>query len=1467
MEKYSRALLLVALIAGSAVSAAADTTWSWDFTGSDAAEQLADFKKKAQPTYARVSMDYLILKANPDKGYEGLSTATPAGTDGDRHRKCGFKVVPPKGARVKSFTLEVANPEKNGLLPLGVIADLNKTYSPENPTNEGSVDYGVIFAARCYYNSFFSCSIGACYAAPYFSISKAGEGGGYASNAYKMDNPINQTTSEGVSLSRYNLTKAKYEVERIAETEAHDGMTFEVVVTLTSKLDGQSTTCPYTVYTGSQTGNAERQVKLDSESAKAFIPAAGFGFHVYQTFDSSAAVIQKFSVTFEGGEGEGEGEGEEGEGGEGEEGEGGEERDPEPTNAPPFSLYMPIDKNSSSGSFLIRATPLKLGAEFVDEDGNRPRIIAFKRTERKMKDGSFAPYWRIDFENVFRGVAYALCSAPSAETPKEEFVPVTNETENASSASNPMPECEQTTYVVIHSDGDVRETDNRYADQEPAPGPVYSDIVLALQGWEGEYDEQEHKATVTRLEPSDAILTWSANGGAFTSKVPSQLHAGKMTVRVRAEKPATEGVIFNSTTATAQVVVGPAANAWVVEPSLTTNEWTTDGPTATLDKGRPRFGTVEANYTTATLPKTAGDYKATFAVAATDDWSPTLTKEIPFKVVKAGGDEPPEEPPEEPQEHGVYYMIGGGDNSYTRTPTSFAKSAAGKEWGWNTDPAAKTALEHTVSSANDYVLSKGQSLRPAEVNAAAAETFLGHSLILQGGSFIFKGSDLGNGSYNENDRRWIEIPQVVGKGGTLTVTSSDARPYGLRGAIEIAADDVLTISAQLATDSTKAMFRDLKVESTVTGAGTIKVLLGVDISKYEGSPSKSILTFAGDMSGFTGKIVGEKPANVNNAGYTFDITGSFGGTIESLPPSVSGRTRIRVNYGGLADGETKGLRVSSATVPDRLLDSVVFYNVANPGAANLPLLTVPTGTAANLTAATVKYSATYGGEVTAFANLGVTANGDGTKTLVANCNGDAPEPPPEEPHQSHNWVETSRTNPTCVKAGEVKYACSCGATKSETLAATGKHTYGTDGLCTVCGAKDPSHENPEDPPDEPPSDEKISIANYFILPIPAQDVTGQPVTPKLHVAQTYYGTIDGSGKLYLTNGVELVEGRDYTVAVELCRGNLNDWSKTGSFRARAIVTGCGNYKGVISNTFTLANAEFRRTNILFEEEDTWTFFTKYYSQNGNVMTYIDKNKNGEVSYEEAAAVTSLPRISKAGEGVLGVKSSHDSFAFINFFPNVTRFANYCFMNVVHPNFVTAEVGFPNLQTLSGGQQGGGNTAVYYSSVAFEGCNFRRVNNLGNIPELSYSTFFNNPMIESLVIPPTCTNLVEKSIERTARMYRVDVPEQVRAVGHLCFFYDGSLYKRVHLYGEGAPKNRKKLVVFHGLTPPSLKNTQSVFSVCWVFIPDEAWDAYINTPGWSQIHEDDQNRGGDGKILYKLSDLERFYKTYYPEFTF
>ena len=59
----------------------------------------------------------------------------------------------------------------------------------------------------------------------------------------------------------------------------------------------------------------------------------------------------------------------------------------------------------------------------------------------------------------------------------------------------------------------------------------------------------------------------------------------------------------------------------------------------------------------------------------------------------------------------------------------------------------------------------------------------------------------------------------------------------------------------------------------------------------------------------------------------------------------------------------------------------------------------------------------------------------------------------EEPHvHSHSAVVTA---PTCKDKGYTTYTCSCGDTYiADEVAATGKHTY-VDGVCTVCGSKEP----------------------------------------------------------------------------------------------------------------------------------------------------------------------------------------------------------------------------------------------------------------------------------------------------------------------------------------------------------------------------------------------------------------------------
>lgn len=105
-----------------------------------------------------------------------------------------------------------------------------------------------------------------------------------------------------------------------------------------------------------------------------------------------------------------------------------------------------------------------------------------------------------------------------------------------------------------------------------------------------------------------------------------------------------------------------------------------------------------------------------------------------------------------------------------------------------------------------------------------------------------------------------------------------------------------------------------------------------------------------------------------------------------------------------------------------------------------------------------------------------------------------PEPTPT-PH-THQYAETERVEPTCGTAGHVTMQCSCGASYTEELPATGQHTWGEGVVtkapsvdapgemtytCTVCGAtrteEIPALEQPVDPappetaaPSAPPAD-------------------------------------------------------------------------------------------------------------------------------------------------------------------------------------------------------------------------------------------------------------------------------------------------------------------------------------------------------------------------------------------------------------
>ena len=86
-----------------------------------------------------------------------------------------------------------------------------------------------------------------------------------------------------------------------------------------------------------------------------------------------------------------------------------------------------------------------------------------------------------------------------------------------------------------------------------------------------------------------------------------------------------------------------------------------------------------------------------------------------------------------------------------------------------------------------------------------------------------------------------------------------------------------------------------------------------------------------------------------------------------------------------------------------------------------------------------------------------------TVSNIVKAEGTTPETPdtPDVPApHTHAWDGGKVTKEaTCKEEGVKTYTCACGETKTEKIAKTTAHTY-KDGVCSVCGAKDPNYVAP-----------------------------------------------------------------------------------------------------------------------------------------------------------------------------------------------------------------------------------------------------------------------------------------------------------------------------------------------------------------------------------------------------------------------
>ena len=80
---------------------------------------------------------------------------------------------------------------------------------------------------------------------------------------------------------------------------------------------------------------------------------------------------------------------------------------------------------------------------------------------------------------------------------------------------------------------------------------------------------------------------------------------------------------------------------------------------------------------------------------------------------------------------------------------------------------------------------------------------------------------------------------------------------------------------------------------------------------------------------------------------------------------------------------------------------------------------------------------------------------DGVCTV---CGAKDPNYKPPEPDHTHDYIATVSA-PTCTEKGFTTYTCTCGDSYKDNYVEALGHNY-ADGVCTVCGAKDPNYKPP-----------------------------------------------------------------------------------------------------------------------------------------------------------------------------------------------------------------------------------------------------------------------------------------------------------------------------------------------------------------------------------------------------------------------
>ena len=306
----------------------------------------------------------------------------------------------------------------------------------------------------------------------------------------------------------------------------------------------------------------------------------------------------------------------------------------------------------------------------------------------------------------------------------------------------------------------------------------------------------------------------------------------------------------------------------------------------------------------------------------------------------------------------TYYLVG----SDAAGASSFAKSSSSSV-GWATRQNGSVIPTHTVSINYDYVIPDGNVMRLPTTTGAL--TFAGKSLtIVRNGGILLKGT-----------HDTVSFAQLTCDGGAITAGDAN-KSTRISGPMTILDGTTLgfTVLRPDSTSDTTVTIDELK------GTGTLRLKASADTAASK--TQTLVLTEAGDFQG----TVNAASCSTDKK-FVLQVKGGFGGAIASLP---KGTSKVVFDYQRL--DRDFGVRVAALDAgdvavtapPEGFTSGLVFTDVPDPTADDLPLVTFPATVTVDPTAFTVKYAAGASGTATAFSNLAAIRHGDGTTTLVAN---------------------------------------------------------------------------------------------------------------------------------------------------------------------------------------------------------------------------------------------------------------------------------------------------------------------------------------------------------------------------------------------------------------------------------------------------------------------------------------------------